>query len=56
MNKFTQEIANILEAQIENKPYEIIQSGLTQEQIEEINKFVSGYSKSSLGPFPLKWR
>ncbi len=56
MNKFTKEIANILEAQIDNKPYDLQQSGLTLEQIEEINKFVGGYSKSSIGPFPMKWR
>ncbi len=56
MNKFTKEIVNILDAQIENKPYEIQQSGLTLEQLEEINKFARGYSRSSFGPFPLKMR
>ncbi len=56
MNKFTKEIVNILDAQIENRPYEIQQSGLTNEQLEEINKFARGYSKSSIGPFPMKWR
>ncbi|TVP40335.1 hypothetical protein [Candidatus Nitrosocosmicus arcticus] len=56
MNKFTKEIANILEAQIDNKPYEIQASGLTQEQIEEITKFASRYSKSGFGFFPLKGR
>lgn len=56
MNKFTQEIANILEAQIDNKPYEIIQSGLNQEQLEEINKFAGKYNRSGFGIFPLKSR
>ena len=56
MNKITKEIANILEAQIDNKPYEIVQSGLNQEQLEEINKFVGKYNRSSFGPFPLKSR
>jgi len=56
MNKFTKEIANILDAQIANKPYDLQQSGLTQEQIEEITKFASGYSKSGFGFFPLKGR
>ena len=56
MNKLTKEIANILEAQIDNKPYEIIQSGLNQEQLEEINKFAGKYNRSGFGPFPLKSR
>ena len=56
MDKFTKEIANILQAQIDNQPYEIQQSGFTQEQIEEINKFARGYSRSALYPFPLKTR
>lgn len=56
MNKFTKEIANILQDQIDNKPYEFAQSGLNQEQLEEINKFARGYSRSGLIPFPLKYR
>lgn len=56
MNKFTKEIANILEAQIDNKPYDLQQSGLTLEQIEEINKFASKYSRSGFGFYPLKSR
>ncbi len=57
MNKFTKEIANILQAQIDNTPFEIQQSGLTLDQIEEITKFARGYSKSSgFFPFPLKGR
>ena len=56
MNKFTKEIANILEAQIDNKPYDSQQSGLTLEQVEEITKFASGYSRSGFIPFPLKAR
>jgi len=56
MNKFTKEIANILEAQIDNKPYDLQQSGLTLEQIEEINKFASKYTRSGFGWFPLKNR
>lgn len=56
MNKITKEIANILEAQIENRPYEIQQDGLTNEQLEEINKFASKYNRSGFGPFPLKYR
>ena len=56
MNNITKEIANILEAQIDNKPYDLQQSGLTQEQIEEVNKFASKYNRSGFGPFPLKYR
>jgi hypothetical protein len=56
MNKFTQEIANILQAQIENQPYEIQQSGLTLDQIEEISRFARGFSRSASFPFPLKTR
>jgi hypothetical protein len=56
MNKFTKEIANILENQIDNNPHEVSQSGLTHEQIEEITKFARGYSRSGLIPFPLKAR
>lgn len=57
MNQITKEIANILEAQIDNRPYEIQANGLSKEQLEEINKFASGYSKSSgFFPFPLKGR
>ena len=56
MDKFTKEIANILQAQIDNQPYETQQRGFTQEQIEEINKFARGYSRSALYPFPLKTR
>jgi hypothetical protein len=55
MDKFTKEIAYILQAQIDNQPYET-QSGFTQEQIEEINKFARGYSRSGFFPFPLKGR
>ena len=54
MNNFTKEIANILEAQIDNKPYDFQQSGLTPEQIEEINKFASKYNRSGFGWYPLK--
>jgi hypothetical protein len=56
MNNITKEIANILEAQIDNKPYNFQQSGLTLEQIEEINKFASKYNRSGFAPFPLKMR
>lgn len=56
MDKFTQEIANILEAQIDNKQYQIQLSGLTLEQVEEITKFARGYSRSGIIPFPLKMR
>jgi hypothetical protein len=56
MNNITKEIANILEAQIDNKPYNFQQSGLTQEQIEEVNKFASKYSRSGFGFYPLKSR
>jgi hypothetical protein len=56
MNNITKEIANILEAQIDNKPYEIQASGLTNEQLEEINKFASKYNRSGFGFFPLKHR
>ncbi len=56
MNTFVKEIANILEAQIDNKPYNFQQSGLTLEQIEEVNKFASKYSRSGFGFYPLKNR
>ena len=56
MNNITKEIANILEAQIDNKPYDLQQSGLTQEQIEEVNKFARKYSRSGFGFYPLKSR
>ncbi|HEX5186575.1 MAG TPA: hypothetical protein VFV86_06760 [Nitrososphaeraceae archaeon] len=56
MNKFTKEIANILQAQIDNQPYEVQQSGLTNDQLEEINKFARKYNRSGFGPFPLKYR
>ena len=56
MNKFTKEIANILQAQIDNIPSEIQQSGLTLDQMEEINKFARGYNRSGLIPFPMKIR
>ena len=56
MNTFVKEIANILEAQIDNKPYDFQQSGLTQEQVEEINKFASKYNRSGFGFYPLKAR
>ena len=56
MNQITKEIANILEAQIDNRPYEIQANGLSKEQLEEINKFASKYNRSSFGPFPLKMR
>ncbi len=56
MNKFTKEIANILEAQIDNKPYEIQQNGLTLDQIEEITNFASGYNRSGWPIYPLKQR
>ena len=47
MNKFTKEIANILEAQIDNRPYEIHSKWAYKlEQIEEINKFARGYNRS----------
>ncbi len=56
MNKITKEIGNILEAQIENRPYEIQANGLTNEQLEEINKFASKYNRSGYGFYPLKSR
>ena len=56
MNNITKEIANILEAQIDNRPYDLQQSGLTQEQVEEINKFASKYNRSGFGFYPLKAR
>ncbi|MBA2268466.1 MAG: hypothetical protein H0W19_09045 [Nitrosopumilus sp.] len=56
MNKFTKEIVNILDAQIENKPYDFQESGLTLEQIEQITKFARGYSRAGVFPFPLKSR
>ena len=58
MNKITKEIGNILEAQIDNRPYEIQANGLTNEQLEEINKFARGYSRlvAGWGPYPLKGR
>jgi hypothetical protein len=56
MNNITKEIANILEAQIDNRPYEIQASGLTNEQLEEINKFASKYNRSGFGFYPLKGR
>ena len=39
MNKITKEIGNILEDELNNKRYEIQANGLTNEQLEEINKF-----------------
>ncbi len=56
MNKITKEIGNILEAQIDNRPYEIQANGLTNEQLEEINKFARAYNRSGFIPFPLKHR
>ena len=54
MNKFTKEIANILQAQIDNQPYDSQQSGLTLEQVEEITKFAGGYSRIRLHSIPIK--
>jgi hypothetical protein len=56
MNKFTKDIANVLEAHIDNRPTEIHQSGLTNEQLEEITKFARGYNRSGFIPYPLKHR
>ncbi len=56
MNKITKEIGNILEAQIDNRPYEIQANGLTNGQLEEINKFARAYNRSGFNPFPLKMR
>ncbi|HET6589098.1 MAG: hypothetical protein AB7V56_04260 [Candidatus Nitrosocosmicus sp.] len=57
MNKITKEIANILHNEIDNQTYDIQNSGLSTEQINEIKKFVSTYNRSGFGGFyPLKAR
>lgn len=56
MNQITKEIANIIEARIDNRPYEIQANGLTNEQLEEIKRFASKYNRSGFGFYPLKSR
>lgn len=56
MNKITKEIANILQSQIDNQSFDFQSSGLTVEQIDEIKKFASSYTRSGFVPFPLKAR
>ena len=57
MNKITQEIATILQSQIDQENYEIQYAGLSSEQTEEIIKFGKGFSRNgAFFPFPLKTR
>ena len=56
MNKITKEIANILQSQIDNQSVEVQNSGLTGDQIDEIKRFASSYTKSGFIPYPLKGR
>lgn len=56
MNKITKEIANILQNQIDNQSDDFQNSGLSAEQIAEIKKFASTYTRSGFVPFPLKAR
>jgi hypothetical protein len=56
MNKITKEIGNILNNEIYNEAYDLKNSGLSVEQIDEIKKFSSTYSRNNLMPFPLKMR
>lgn len=56
MNKITQEIANILHNQIDNQTHDFQNSGLSAEQIDEIKKFASTFTRNGFVPFPLKAR
>jgi hypothetical protein len=57
MNRKTREIANILQSQIDKETYEIQNSGLSAQQVEEIVQFGKMFSRNSpVFPFPLKTR
>jgi hypothetical protein len=57
MNRKTREIASILQSQIDKEKFEIQNSGLTVEQVEEIMKFTQLFSRNSpFFPYPLKAR
>jgi hypothetical protein len=56
MNKITKEIANILHNEMDNQTYDIQNSGLSSEQINEIKNFVSTYNRSGFGFYPIKVR
>ena len=56
MNKLIKELANIIQDEIENKNV-TTQISLTSNQIQEINEFARGLSRSSpFFPYPLKNR
>ncbi len=54
MNKFTKEIANILQAQIDNKPYEIQQMALHWNKLKKLTSLQEDIIDPALFPFPLK--
>jgi hypothetical protein len=56
MNRKTREIANILQSNIDKETYEIQNSGLSSQQVEEIAQFAKMFSRNGLIPFPLKMR
>jgi hypothetical protein len=57
MDKFTKEIANILQAQIDNTDCIKQSNGLTNEQLQEISNFARGFDKlGGFFPYPLKNR
>lgn len=57
MSRKTREIANILQSQIDKETYEIQNSGLSAQQVEEIVQFGKMFSRNSpVFPFPLKTR
>jgi hypothetical protein len=57
MNKFTKEIADILQAQIDNTECKKQNSSLTFEQLQEISNFARGfYDLGGFIPYPLKNR
>lgn len=56
MDKITKEIAQIIEFQMSKQYYDIQSSGLSTKQVEDINDFVKGITKSGVIPYPLKYR
>ena len=54
MNKVTREIAAYLDERNNKNYIDFSLSGLTKEQIDQINEFSKAFSRTSPIPFPLK--
>jgi hypothetical protein len=56
MNNIKREVASILLSQIDKEKFEIQNSGLSAQQVEEIAHFAKMFSRNNPIPFPLKMR